>query len=62
MTEPKPKPIGICPFCAEEIKLAASLCKHCRSDLSSIPKEVLCQKHKFHLGKCIYCGAASTET
>lgn len=49
-----------CPFCAEEIKAAAMLCKHCGSSLltAAAPSS---REHEFKLGRCVHCGVSSTD-
>lgn len=36
---PPAPPMRICPFCAEEVQLAAIVCKHCRRDLPQEARE-----------------------
>lgn len=33
LTEAATRPDRVCPFCAETVKAAAKICKHCRSEL-----------------------------
>ncbi len=32
----------ICPFCAEEVLVAAKVCKHCKNDLPRAPRDIFC--------------------
>jgi len=50
-----------CPFCAEDIKAAAIICKHCGSNLASQTEAPVFREHNFKLGRCIYCDVSSVN-
>lgn len=48
-----------CPFCAEEIKASAILCKHCGSTVTTSSIQPILAEHEFKLGRCVRCGVSS---
>lgn len=50
-----------CPFCAEDIKPTAIICKHCGSNLAIQAEAPAFREHNFKLGRCIYCDVSSTN-
>ncbi len=45
----------ICPYCKEKIKADATICKHCRKDLSSMPPLSWYKRHPVLTGLLVFC-------
>lgn len=61
MTNDAASQTKLCPFCAEEIKSAAVVCKHCGREIGAADRKAAKPDHEFKLGRCIRCGTSSTN-